>query len=274
MSKNNNNSSARGGGEKEKARQINMNALSGAGFDHLYGLSSVLNALEANRRDFSPPEQDLIFDGSEIRIIKNDEDDDGDDNQEERFGATAGGNLPERKPEAQFKPWLFVQERGEAQGGRSSAKASSADQVTALAEELGLPVAEVDKGVLNTLCGNRPHQVRQHSFLRYDSTVYWRHILVHLALTFSTIFSLGALLGICTLVTHRGLCCDVENSSLNNCPAFLIREMIHRHRLFGSCWMKWSIHKIWAPCCGPHSFWEVQEPAFWCVPKTRPRPPP
>jgi hypothetical protein len=194
MSKNNSNSAR--GGEKEKARQINMNALSGAGFDHLYGLSSVLNALQANRRDFSPPEQDLIFDGSEIRIINKDDDEDGDDEdnnnkQEERFGTTTGGNPPERKPEAQFKPWLFVQERGEAQGGRSTAKASSADQVTALAEELGLPVAEVDKGVLNTLCGNRPHQVRQHSFLKYS----WRHALVQFPLTFFAIFSRNALLG-------------------------------------------------------------------------------
>ena len=35
----------------------------------------------------------------------------------------------------------------------------TAEQVEELAKENNVPVAYVDKGVLNTLCGNRPHQV-------------------------------------------------------------------------------------------------------------------
>ena len=130
--------------DKPKTPKININALEGAGWCHLYGISSVLSALEANRREFSAPEYEPLFDLGE---------DDGDDSD------SNGDEIPERKPEAQFRPWLFVQER-EIRGGRSSAKAAAADKLLSLAKENGLPIAHVDKGVLNSLCGNRPHQVR------------------------------------------------------------------------------------------------------------------
>jgi 21S rRNA (GM2251-2'-O)-methyltransferase len=126
--------------DKDDTRKINMKALEGAGFCHLYGLASVLNALEANRRDFSKLE-DII----DMDLL---EGDDYDHEMKQR----------ERKPEAQFAPWLFVQERSGPQRGRSAEKASQAERLLELAEERGIQVATVDKGVLNTLSGNRPHQ--------------------------------------------------------------------------------------------------------------------
>ena len=135
--------------EKPKARQINMNALDGAGWCHLYGISSVLSALESNLREFTAPEDVSLadrFDDNEDDANYSEPEENDDDER------------PERKPEAQFRPWLFVQER-ETRGGRSNVKAAAADKVVSLAEERGIPIAKVDKGVLNTLCGNRPHQV-------------------------------------------------------------------------------------------------------------------
>jgi 21S rRNA (GM2251-2'-O)-methyltransferase len=126
--------------DKDDTRKINMKALEGAGFCHLYGLASVLNALEANRRDFSKME-DII----DMDLLQ------GEDYEHEM-------KQRERKPEAQFAPWLFVQERSGPQRGRSAEKASQAERLLELAEERGIQVATVDKGVLNTLSGNRPHQ--------------------------------------------------------------------------------------------------------------------
>lgn len=124
-----------------------MRALESAGFVHLYGLAPVRNALAADRRDFSRAEDRIDLD--EL---------DEESRQHEL-------KQRERKPEAQFGPWLFVQEpkggrqqRGGGSGGRSTDKSIQAEQVLLLAEERGIPVAEVDKGVLNTLSGNRPHQ--------------------------------------------------------------------------------------------------------------------
>jgi len=65
----------------------------------------------------------------------------------------------ERKPEAQFSPWLFVHER-KSHGNHRAEKVVVAEQVEHLAEERGVPIARVDKGVLNALSGNQPHQVR------------------------------------------------------------------------------------------------------------------
>ena len=141
---NNNNKKRKDGDGKRPQRQINMNALEGAGFVHLYGLSSVLNALAANIREFTAIEDQLMDFAT---------DDDGEEIPDE--------DLPERKPEAQFRPWLFVQDKESARGGgggRRGSKAAAAEQVLALAEERGVPTAQVDKGVLNTLSGNRPHQ--------------------------------------------------------------------------------------------------------------------
>ena len=121
-------------------RKINLKALDGAGFVHLYGLSSVLNALQANRRDFTRPE--TLIDLDQLS---------GEDLEHEQ-------KQRERKPEAQFSPWLLVQERT-SKGGRNTDKAMAAEQVEQLAKERNVPIATVDKGVLNTLSGNRPHQV-------------------------------------------------------------------------------------------------------------------
>ena len=138
---------ARGGYKQKESkdaassvRKINMKALEGAGFVHLYGLASVLNALHADRRDFRRPEdmidlEQLTADAYQHEMQQRD-----------------------RKPEAQFSPWLFVQEKS-GKGNRSTHKAAAAEDVLRLAQQRGIPVAHVDKGVLNTLSGNRPHQV-------------------------------------------------------------------------------------------------------------------
>lgn len=108
-----------------------MNALEGAGFVHLYGLSSVLNALHADRRDLTTVQERTIEDENRVAEIP--------------------------LPQAQFRPYLFVQERKSST--RRGQKATDAERVLALAEERNVPIAEVDKGILNTLSGNRPHQV-------------------------------------------------------------------------------------------------------------------
>jgi len=124
--------------KEDNDRKINMRALEGAGFVHLYGLAPVLNALKADRRDFTRPEDWIDIDELEGADLVQE--------QQQR----------DRKPEAQFSPWLFVQEtRGTS---RARDKAARAAQVLELAEQVGVPVAYVDKGVLNTLSGNRPHQ--------------------------------------------------------------------------------------------------------------------
>lgn len=127
--------------QKDPTKAINMKALEGAGFVHLYGLASCVNALNANRRDFTRPE--ALIDLATLE---------GDDLAHEM-------EQRDRKPEAQFSPWLFVQNQEAYRDSRRSRdKAQSASQVEALAKDLGIPMAQVDKGVLNTLSGNRPHQ--------------------------------------------------------------------------------------------------------------------
>ena len=133
--------------EKKEAadRKINIRALEGAGFVHLYGLAPILNALSANRRDFTNPESTIDLD-----------DLDGEERDHEMMQR-------ERKPEAKFSPCLLVQENisgGRYNSGKSAVKAASAKEVEDLANELKIPISYVDKGVLNTLCGSRPHQVR------------------------------------------------------------------------------------------------------------------
>jgi 21S rRNA (GM2251-2'-O)-methyltransferase len=125
----------------------------------------VKNALEAGRRDFSfEQENDDDDDDDDNRWDWDDEFQapvfgDDDDEQEERAEEAKETRL---KPEAQFRPWLFVQERlhggSSSSSGRSRDKAELSVAIQELAEERGVPVAAVDKGVLNTLSGNRPHQ--------------------------------------------------------------------------------------------------------------------
>jgi 21S rRNA (GM2251-2'-O)-methyltransferase len=122
-----------------------MNALEGAGFVHLYGLSPVLNALHSNRRDLTNSR------GLPGARLSNGDDEDLVDEWQRNDD---GGN--DRKPEAQFRPWVFLQEK--SRSGRDSEKAAQERAILKLAAERDVPVATVDKGVLNTLSGNRPHQ--------------------------------------------------------------------------------------------------------------------
>lgn len=134
-----------------------MNALEGAGFVHLYGLSSVLNALATGRRDM----ETSMEKGDEItsRFDDLDEPDGWDDNDDDAFSRANRSSRKEAvKPQAQFRPYLFVQERRSGGSDRRGSKASAAQEVLKLAEERGVPIAYVDKGILNVLSGNRPHQ--------------------------------------------------------------------------------------------------------------------
>ena len=139
-----------------------MKALEGAGLEHLYGLSPVLNALVANRREFTQPPPNNVMDWDNDNDDDNDDNDDGYQQQQQQQYEQS----PQRKPQAQFSPWLFVQEqkgsgggRGRGRGGgRSYDKVQQAERIQELAQERGIPIAHVDKGVLNTLSGNRPHQ--------------------------------------------------------------------------------------------------------------------
>lgn len=127
---------------QDKQRSINMNSLEGAGFVHLYGLSSIVNALKANRRDVTTShEKSDMWGASNV-------DDDED--------------LPTKStspppPQAQFRPYLFVQERANT-SQRRGAKAAAEQEILELAQDHDIPIAHVDKGILNTLSGNRPHQ--------------------------------------------------------------------------------------------------------------------
>ena len=125
--------------DQKNERSINMNALEGAGFVHLYGLSSVLNALKAGRRDLTTSHEK-----SELRA------------DEEEEGAEEENATPP-PPQAQFRPYLFIQDKEFTQ--RKGSKADQEKQALELAEEYGIPIARVDKGILNALSGNRPHQV-------------------------------------------------------------------------------------------------------------------
>ena len=139
--------------ESQMDQRINMRALEVAGFVHLYGLSSTLHALQANKRDFTRPDDGFILGMLKgEQVVEEGEDDDAVDPDDDE------GRMPkEPKPEAQFAPWLFRQTR-KGETLRSSDKASKGDQVVKLAEQRGIPVAYVDKGVLNSLSNNRPHQ--------------------------------------------------------------------------------------------------------------------
>ena len=85
----------------------------------------------------------------------------GDDDEEDEGDFFETKDKRDIKPEAQLKPHLFVQEgtlSASRRSFRTASKAEASSEIVSLAERRGLPVAEVDKGVLNTLCSNRPHQ--------------------------------------------------------------------------------------------------------------------
>jgi len=141
-------------GSSSTSRSINLKTLEEAGFVHLYGLSSVLNALATGRRDL---ETNLEKSKSELDDFNTV--DDGDDDDFQEFNRPSPVPKHDVKPQAQFRPYLFVQERRFDSGSdRRSSKSSTAQQVMALAKERNVPISYVDKGVLNVLSGNRPHQ--------------------------------------------------------------------------------------------------------------------
>ena len=121
--------------------KINLKALDRAGYVHLFGLAPVLNALAANKRDMEEPTLSGLSIG--------DEEDSGEGGIDSKDAF---------KPEAQGKPWLFVQEEAQGRSSRSQTKAQAASEIEELANARGVPIAHVDKGVLNVLSGNRPHQ--------------------------------------------------------------------------------------------------------------------
>ena len=151
-----------------------MRGLEAEGFVHLYGLAPVLSALKARQRDFAPREQreDTITDGNTVRESGSDYFGRDEEDDEENFNdfdpdfdafqpAPAATTKAARKPEAQFTPYLFLQDRSMgSNSGRSGDKMAAAAEVKKLADELGLPVHYTDKGHLNALSGSRPHQVR------------------------------------------------------------------------------------------------------------------
>ena len=117
-------------------------------FVHLYGLAPVINALKANKRDLKSVDSLVDLD-----LLQ------GEDLEHEM-------KQRDRKPEAQFTPWLLIQDnmKNGSFGGKTGDKAAVAQEVEQLAKDMEVPIAYVDKGVLNALCGSRPHQVNSIDF--------------------------------------------------------------------------------------------------------------
>ena len=145
----------------EKVIKTNLKAIENAGYEHLYGIAPVLNALKANIRDFTDPEDKQVAEKEDILELQRrlsgvdgadwEEDNVFADNEEDK----------EIKPEAKLAPCLFVQDGtldNTKRSFRSTSKNEASSEIISLAQQIGLNIAEVDKGVLNTLCGNRPHQ--------------------------------------------------------------------------------------------------------------------
>jgi len=131
--------------EEGASRKINLRALEGSGFVHLYGLTPVINALSACKRDFSQPDN-WIADIEQEDL----------ENESTRKLYEHELKQQNRKPEAQFSPWLFIQER--SSGGRNFEKSQQEQELMQMAKNREIPMARVDKGVLNALSGGRPHQ--------------------------------------------------------------------------------------------------------------------
>jgi 21S rRNA (GM2251-2'-O)-methyltransferase len=124
----------------------------------------VLNALSANRRDFQTNKENTElgladYDDrfSELSPSNFDGKYFADDVESDKVKTGSDESKHEVKPQAMFRPYLFVQERSN-QSGRRGSKASAAAEIIKLAQERDIPVEYVDKGILNTLSGNRPHQ--------------------------------------------------------------------------------------------------------------------
>lgn len=148
-----------------------MKLIESAGYQHLYGIAPVLNALKADVRDFAAPRDEGEIDREDLMELQDRLSEvDGIDVdfasalEEELHGGGPADEPPTKKaikPEASLRPQLLIQTGAlddAKRSFRSAAKNVAASEIAALAKSRGIPVAEVDKGVLNTLCGNRPHQ--------------------------------------------------------------------------------------------------------------------
>eukprot|EP00956_Cyclotella_meneghiniana_P028700 scaffold67690_cov55-Cyclotella_meneghiniana.AAC.6 len=141
---------------RERGVKTNLKEIENAGYEHLYGIAPVLNALKANNRDFANPEE--AQNDEIIELQKRLSAVDGTD-WEESFSNNE--DKKEIKPEAKLAPCLFVQEGtmdNAKRSFRSVSKNEASSEIISLAQQIDLNVVEVDKGVLNTLSGNRPHQ--------------------------------------------------------------------------------------------------------------------
>lgn len=121
----------------------------------------MLNALSANRRDLETSKENadggMVDDDRFANLDPSTTSLEGPDDEFDNVRGTQPHH--EVKPQAQFRPYLFVQDRSFSErSGRRGAKASAASQALELAQERNVPVDYVDKGILNTLSGNRPHQ--------------------------------------------------------------------------------------------------------------------
>lgn len=157
---------------------MNLRFIENAGYDHLYGLSSIVNALQANVR-FGPSTHPKTNSAAYNNNKNDDNDNDNGDNwydadddaenetrnnsnaamEDEMNTADAQGNI---KPEAQVGTFLFVQDTYDTSGSgnsrRSNDKQQLAQQVMTMAEQYKIPVIYVNKGSLNAMSSNRPHQ--------------------------------------------------------------------------------------------------------------------
>jgi hypothetical protein len=164
--------------------KINLKAIENAGYEHLYGIAPVLNALKANVRNLSSSDSDSDDEAENRKRLLELVDGFDDDDDENVVGDGKYDNdrpmTKTVKPEAKLSPHLFVQEgmldmhnlsnlrisrNNNRRSGRSNAKKEASSEIITLAQSYiidgnddQLPIVEVDKGVLNTLSGNRPHQ--------------------------------------------------------------------------------------------------------------------
>ncbi|GMH60490.1 hypothetical protein TL16_g03063 [Triparma laevis f. inornata] len=126
-SNNSNNSNNRNFPSKEnEGPRINLRHLESLGFEHLFGLSPVLNALKSGRRFTDPSSISLDLDSYESDKVR-----------------------PEKI--------LFIQEKF-GTSGRSDYKERLKDQIIELASSQNIKISTLDKGTLNSLSSNRPHQ--------------------------------------------------------------------------------------------------------------------
>ena len=104
----NRNERTQGRGNSDDTDRINLRALDAAGFQHLYGLAPIINALSVNRRDWPMGEEEGA---SDFLSVSNDD----------------------VKPTARLQSGLFVQEGKKQQQG--SGKAETGQQIINLAKD-------------------------------------------------------------------------------------------------------------------------------------------